>query len=229
MISYFDPLRELTMAAMILRMTLACICGGIIGIERDYKRRPAGMRTHILICLGAAVTTLTSQYLSFVQLYHTDIARLGAQVIAGVGFIGAGTIIVTKSQRVKGLTTAAGLWATAIVGLTIGAGFYEAGIDTTLLVLLAEMVLAKMEYRLYKNSSEINVLVKYSDRTCLNELLHMYQEKHVGIQNVEIFRPQGEQTQLCALFSLRMPKHYQTEELVKGTFGISGVFSVEEI
>ena len=90
---------------------LAVVCGGLIGLEREYKRRPAGFRTHILICLGAAMTTLTSQFLYLNLHYYTDMARLGAQVVAGIGFIGAGAIIVTRRRRVKGLTTAAGLWA----------------------------------------------------------------------------------------------------------------------
>ena len=99
------PTRQLSRAAPIV---LAVLCGGLIGLEREYKRRPAGFRTHILICLGAAMTTLTSQHLYLNMGMYTDVSRLGAQVIAGVGFIGAGTIIVTKRQRVKGLTTAAG-------------------------------------------------------------------------------------------------------------------------
>mgnify|MGYP001108824559 CR=1 FL=1 len=125
MLKMLDPLREINFYSVAFRMILACICGGIIGIEREYKHRPAGFRTHILICLGASMTTMTSQYLSLVMNYTTDISRLGAQVISGIGFIGAGTIIVTKRQRVKGLTTASGLWTVAIVGLAIGAGFYE--------------------------------------------------------------------------------------------------------
>ena len=95
MLSCLDPLRELTLLSVTVRMVLASLCGGLIGVEREYKRRPAGFRTHILICLGAAMTTLTSQYLCMAH-YYTDAARLGAQVIAGVGFIGAGTIIVTR-------------------------------------------------------------------------------------------------------------------------------------
>ena len=144
MLSFFDPLRDLTFASIVLRMVLPCICGGLVGIEREFKRRPAGFRTHILICLGAAMTTLTSQYLALTGAY-TDITRLGAQVIAGIGFIGAGTIIVTRRQRVKGLTTAAGLWVSAIVGLCIGAGFFEGGVFATVLILLAEMVFSRLE------------------------------------------------------------------------------------
>ena len=108
MLPVFDGLRTVTLASVTVRMLLAVLCGGIIGIERAYKRRPAGFRTHILICLGAAITTLTSQYLYLNLHYYTDMARLGAQVVAGIGFIGAGTIVVTRQQRVKGLTTAAG-------------------------------------------------------------------------------------------------------------------------
>ena len=99
MLTLFDGLRDVTIWSVALRMVLAVICGGIIGIEREYKRRPAGFRTHILICLGAAMTTLTSQYLYLVLGQYTDMARLGAQVVAGIGFIGAGTIIVTRRQR----------------------------------------------------------------------------------------------------------------------------------
>ena len=126
MLSVFDGLRDVTTLSVFVRLACALICGGIIGIERSYKRRPAGFRTHILICIGAAITTLTSQYLYLNMHYFTDMARLGAQVVAGIGFIGAGTIIVTKRQRVKGLTTAAGLWTSGIIGLTFGGGFYEA-------------------------------------------------------------------------------------------------------
>ena len=107
MLSMFNGLRTVTMLSVTVRMLLAVACGGIIGIEREYKRRPAGFRTHILICLGAAMTTLTSQYLYLNMHYYTDMARLGAQVVAGIGFIGAGTIIVARRQSAKGLTAAA--------------------------------------------------------------------------------------------------------------------------
>ena len=120
MSEFLAPLREFNTASVILRMVLAVMCGGFIGVEREHKRRPAGFRTHTLVCLGAAMTTLTSQYL-LTSGWNTDPARLGAQVVAGIGFIGAGTIIVTRRRQVKGLTTAAGLWVSAIIGLAVGA------------------------------------------------------------------------------------------------------------
>ena len=107
MLSLFDGLREVTLASAFVRLTLAVLCGGIIGMERSYKRRPAGFRTHILICIGAAITTLTSQYLYLNMHYFTDMARLGAQVVAGIGFIGAGAIMVQR-HAVHGLTTTSG-------------------------------------------------------------------------------------------------------------------------
>lgn len=143
-----DSLRDVTFASTALRMLLAAVCGGVIGMERESKRRAAGFRTHILICLGASVTTLTSQYLLLNLHYFTDIGRLGAQVVAGIGFIGSGTIIVTRRQHIKGLTTAAGLFTSAIIGLAAGAGFYEGTIMATLLVLVVETLMAKVEYRI---------------------------------------------------------------------------------
>ena len=173
MSSMFDGLRDVTVLSITVRMVLAVICGGIIGIEREYKRRPAGFRTHILICLGATMTTLTSQFLYLNMHYYTDMARLGAQVVAGMGFIGAGTIIVTRRQRVKGLTTAAGLWTSAIVGLALGGGFYEGAIFATALILLAELLFSKLEYRMLENAPEVNLYMEYTGKPCLENVLKL--------------------------------------------------------
>ena len=230
MLSIFHGLREMTMLSITLRMVLAVVCGGIIGIEREYKRRPAGFRTHILICLGAAMTTLTSQYLYLVMHYHTDMARLGAQVIAGVGFIGTGAIIVTRRQRVKGLTTAAGLWTVAIIGLAIGSGFYEGAILTTALILLAELLISKMEYWILDSAPEINLYLEYSDKSCLEQVLTLYRERKLKILNMEITRPQGsEQQNACAIFTLRLHKKYKAEQMLMEVRTIPGVFTAEEL
>lgn len=188
MITLFAPLRGFSIAALCLRMVLAFMCGGLVGIEREYKRRPAGFRTHILICMGAAMTTLTSQYLYLEMNYQTDIARLGAQVIAGIGFIGAGTIIVTRRQRIKGLTTAAGLWATAIIGIALGAGFYEGGLLTTVLILTVELLLSKVGYLLLEHTPELNIYVEYKDWTCLEHVIQTLQNRGIRVLNMEAMR-----------------------------------------
>ncbi len=102
MLKMLDPLREINFYSVAFRMILACICGGIIGIEREYKHRPAGFRTHILICLGASMTTMTSQYLSLVMNYTTDISRLGAQVISGIGFMRLSMLDELVKSRISG-------------------------------------------------------------------------------------------------------------------------------
>ena len=230
MLSVFDSLRDVNMVSITVRMVLAVLCGGIIGIEREYKRRPAGFRTHILICLGAAMTTLTSQFLYLELHYYTDMARLGAQVVAGVGFIGAGTIIVTQRQRVKGLTTAAGLWASAIIGLAIGGGFYEGALFATFLIILAELLFSKLEYRMLENAPEINLYMEYTDRSCLEQVLKLYREKNVKVLNMEITRATGsEHHNACAIFSLRLNKKCKVELLLDAIHRVEGVAAVEEL
>ena len=230
MISIFDTLRDMTFLSVCVRMLLATVCGGIIGMEREYKRRPAGFRTHILICLGAAMTTLTSQYLFLEMHYYTDTARLGAQVIAGIGFIGAGTIIVTRRQRVKGLTTAAGLWTAAIVGLALGSGFYEGGIFVTSLILLAELVFSKLEHRILRNAPEVNLYLEYLDKPCLDTVLRLLKEQNVKVLDLEITRAEGtEKHHACAIFSLRLHKKVRLEQLLVAIEGIDGTILVEEL
>lgn len=230
MLSIFDSLRGLSLEAMMIRMLLAVLCGSIIGIEREFKRRPAGFRTHILICMGASITTLTSEYLLLVMNMNTDPARLGAQVIAGIGFIGAGTIIVTRHQRVKGLTTAAGLWAVAIVGLCIGSGFYEGAIMTTLLILIAEALFARVEYWIMRSSPEINILLEYRDAKSLDELLQKFRTNNVKLLHLEITRTQAnDKRNACAILELRLPKKYKIKDLMETVHGCEGVFSVEEL
>lgn len=223
-------LRDVTLLSVAVRMLLAVVCGGLIGIEREYKRRPAGFRTHILICLGAAMTTLTSQYLYLELNYYTDMARLGAQVIAGIGFIGAGTIIVSRNQRVKGLTTAAGLWTAAIIGLALGSGFYVGALMTTFLVLLAELVFSKLEYRILHSSPEVNLYMEFTNRQCLEDVLALCRERQLKTLNLEITRsPDSDEHNACAIFSLRLNKQVKVDQLLGLITAVPGVVSVEEL
>ncbi|MBQ3104519.1 MAG: MgtC/SapB family protein [Lachnospiraceae bacterium] len=230
MISLFNGLRGVTILSVGVKMLLAVLCGGVIGIEREYKRRPAGFRTHILVCLGGCMTTLTSLYLFLVMHYNTDIARMGAQVIAGIGFIGAGTIIVTGRQRVKGLTTAAGLWASAIVGLSIGAGYYEGAVATTLGILVAEIFFSRWESRVLDRVPIINLYLEYTDREILDRVLALYRGEKVKILHMEITRNTGNNKHnACAIFSLLLNKNIRPEKLIEMVGGIEGTISVEEL
>ncbi len=220
---------ELDWISVTVRLALAVICGGIIGIEREHKRRPAGFRTHILICLGAAMTTLTSQFLVLELGLYTDMARLGAQVVAGIGIIGAGTIIVTKRRQVKGLTTAAGLWTAAIVGLCCGAGYVEGAVITTVVVILAELILARLEYFIISNARAFNMYVEYTESGKLGNIIDLIKRKGGYIIDMEITKNASEGRNPCAIFSLRTPRKTSHQELMGLIARLDGVVSVEEL
>lgn len=228
MFEFLTPLRGVSMGSVGLRMLLAVLCGGIIGLERTFRRRPAGFRTHMLICLGAAMTTLTSQFLALHMNYETDAARLGAQVVAGIGFIGAGTIIVTRHQRVRGLTTAAGMWTAAIVGLSLGAGFYEGGITVTVLILMAELVFSKVERLALRKSPEINLYIRYDDSAAMERILNYLRDHRIQVLSMEITREKGsEKHKATAIFLLRLNKRISRTALPAHLSDIDGVASVE--
>lgn len=231
MLHIFDFAREMNTLAVAFRLVLAVLCGGLIGIEREYKRRPAGFRTHILICLGAAMTTLTSQYMFLTMHLYTDVARLGAQVVAGIGFIGAGTIIVTNRQRVKGLTTAAGLWTSAIIGLVCGAGYVECAIFATLMVLVAELLLVKIEYRFARKLTDVNLYVEYYKAETIENIVRVIREKRIKMSGLEISRVTDEdgRHRYSAVATMQVNKRKLDDELVKSLTDLENVLAVEEL
>lgn len=216
-------------AGAFVRMVLAVICGGLIGIEREYKRRPAGFRTHILICLGASMTTLVSQYLYLEMDMFTDLGRLGAQVIAGIGFIGAGTIIVTRRRQVKGLTTAAGLWVAAIIGLAIGAGYVEAAVLATVMILLVELLLSRLEWFVMSTAKTLNLYVEYREVGALMEMTEYLRTHNVQVGDLQVTKSGADTQNPCAIFSLELPRKMTQDKLMTALAGIGGVVSVEEL
>lgn len=231
MLSCFDFVREMNLLSITVRLVLAVVCGGVIGIEREYKRRPAGFRTHILICLGAAVTTLTSQFLYLTMNMYTDIARLGAQVVAGIGFIGAGTIIVTNQQRVKGLTTAAGLWTSAIIGLVCGAGYVECAVFATLMVMFAELLLIKIEYRFARSVNDVNLYIEYLKAESIENIIRLMREKRVKMSGLEITRVTAEDGRhhYNAVLTVQASKEQLDKDILKSITQLENVLSVEEL
>lgn len=225
-----EQLRVLTTETTLLRMVMAVVCGGLIGMEREFKRRPAGFRTHILICMGAAMTTMTGQYLAWYTAFPTDPSRLGAQVIAGIGFIGAGTILVTKHRRVRGLTTAAGLWTAAVVGLALGCGFYEGAVLTTILILSAELLFSRLEYRLLQNTSEISIYVEYTALDGLEQILQRFREKRIRVLNMEITNPsQNDRHNASVIFFLRLHKRAGAERILESIRSLESVVTAIEL
>ncbi len=163
-------LRSLTYGAIAIRITMAIVLGGIIGMERGMKNRPAGLRTYMLVCMGACIVMVTNQYIY--QVYQTgDPVRLGAQVISGIGFLGAGTIIVTPRNQIKGLTTAAGLWASACVGLALGIGLYEVAILGSFSIFMIFTLLHELDFRIRQNTRQLEAYVELKDGATIRDFL----------------------------------------------------------
>lgn len=225
----YEMLTEYNTVSVLVRLTLAVVIGGLIGIERGRKRRPAGFRTHMLVCLGAAMTMLISQHV-WMQGYTTDMSRLGAQVVNGIGFLGAGTILITGRQQIKGLTTAAGLWASACIGLAIGAGFYVGAVCGFLFIWMTITLLSRMESRLIASARNMNIYMEYSDSAVLGQVIDNIKKLNVKIYDVEITKNRAvDGFSTGAIVSLRLPRALPHAVIMAEIASSDGVRGVEEL
>lgn len=179
--------REITYLSVVVRMVAAIFVGGLIGLERGMKNRPAGLRTYMLVCVGACLIMLTNQYI-YQFTGAGDPMRLGAQVVSGIGFLGAGTIIVTKHNQIRGLTTAAGLWASAGVGLALGIGFYEAAMTASVGIYVILSILQRWEHRLHKKMRLLDVYIELDNTISLHEFTQNIRALSLKIEGVH-FEP----------------------------------------
>ncbi len=222
-------LRELNWISIVLRLALAIICGGIIGIERGRKGRTAGFRTHVLVCIGAALTVLTNQYM--MQYFGGgDPARLGAQVINGIGFLGAGTIIVTGRHKVKGLTTAAGLWACACMGLAIGIGFYEAAIAACVLILFVNSALHRMDNYVVSKSKVVEIYVEFGTVEDISGFIGKMRATDIRVSEIEITKnTNSADSSVAAVMLLRSNVKRDHAEILAMASDVKGAKFVEYI
>lgn len=170
---------------ILIRVVAATVLGGVIGLDRGMKHRGAGTKTITVVCLGATLVMLTEQY---IQMYFPGLAnmnRMAAQVISGVGFIGVGTIIISR-HRVRGLTTAATLWASACVGLAVGIGFVEGGILITAMMLISLHVLPYVERFAARHSHYCNVFMDLENSRDLHIVIQKLKEADVVIDSMDI-------------------------------------------
>ena len=221
-------LREVTYLAVALRIFAAVIVGGILGLERGMKNRPAGLRTYMLVCVGACVVMLTNQYIY--QVFGSgDPVRMGAQVVSGIGFLGAGTIIVTRRNQIKGLTTAAGLWSAAGVGLALGVGFYEAAIVGTVAVFFVMTLLQRMDNKLHRRSRRLEAYIELSGIS-LGDFLRTMREAEIEVSDVQ--RESGEEETdgvRAYVATLKGQKRQNHAELMAKVLEVPGVVFVEEL
>ena len=236
-----DYFRELNFASVVLRLALAMLTGGMIGLERIRKRRPAGFRTYMLVCLGASLTMLLSQYESTMLATHwaglaeeiglkTDVSRFGAQVINGIGFLGAGTIIVTGHQEVKGLTTAAGLWASACMGLAVGAGFYECVLLACPLIFLCMRLFPLIDAFILENARDINLYVEFESLDNIREITSRIKAQGGQILDIELERGQGKWgLHPSAVFAVRLHPHQRHTQMLSALSGLDFIYIIEDM
>lgn len=227
---WLDSLRGASLAALVIKLVLAVILGGSIGLERGRKRRPAGFRTHILVCMGATLAMCISRYCVEVLGITVDVSRLGAQVINGIGFLGAGTIIVTRRQEVKGLTTAAGLWACACMGLAVGAGFFECAIIAFAAIILSTTLLDKIEKMITSRSRNMNINVMVTETTVIASVHEVLRGMNVKIFDSEITNVRELANESPnVVIETQLSRRRPHVEIIAALAAIDGVISVEEL
>ena len=181
-----EYLRDLNVVSISLRILLSILIGGILGVERGRKNRPAGLRTYILVCLGSALVMMTNQYV-YVTFETGDPVRLGAQVISGIGFLGAGTIVLTGRNKIMGITTAAGLWAAACSGLAIGIGFYAGAILGGLAIAFTVSGLLRFDIWIRKKSMYLDLYIEYNvEKGNFSGFLQYAREHDFEVSNIRV-------------------------------------------
>lgn len=234
-------LRYLSIESVILRLCLALVFGGAIGLEREKKNSPAGFRTYMIVCLGATLTMILGQYeLSMIQTQwlsqadvagtKTDITRFAAQVINGVGFLGAGSILITGRQQIKGLTTAASLWASACMGLVIGASFYECAFLAFFLIMSVMRLLPRVEAFLIETARNMNIYVELFALEGINEVIGCLKALDIQIYEVDIERGKKSQDKHPnAVFSVRLSKQQSHTKVMAALSKLECISVIKEI
>lgn len=223
-----DVLYELNIHSVVFRVILALFCGGLIGFERSRKNRPAGFRTYMIVCISSALVMMTNEYI-YIK-YGGDPARLGAQVISGIGFLGAGTIIVTSRSQVKGLTSAAGLWASACLGLAIGIGFYYGALIVAAAVFLIITFLKKIDIWVLSSNKMISIYISFSGINYFDNFIGFCYKNKFKVHNIEITKdPNFKESTVIAIISLEAERRTNHVELIKKFSSNEGVIHIEEI
>ena len=240
MTEMLDYLRQLNTASLVLRLSLAMLCGGLIGFERERKRLPAGFRTYMLVCLGAALTMLLSQYESLMLStqwnalaqeigIRTDVSRFGAQVINGIGFLAAGTILVTAHQQVRGLTTAAGLWASACMGLAIGAGFYECVMIALPLIYLCMRVFPLVDNAIQERARELTLYIEFESFDQIGTILSFLKAQSVKVLDVEVIhRREDPAHHASAFFLIHLLPEQTHAQIISSLTALEHIYTIEE-
>lgn len=222
--------RDLNLFSIVFRVLLAMLLSGILGYEREKKHRPAGFRTYMVVCLGSALAMMTGIYLNTLT-GNGDPGRIAAQVISGIGFLGAGTILVTKQNQVKGLTTAAGLWAVACLGLAVGAGFYTGAIGISIALWSSLRILRFVDKRIFAMSKNLHLYIEFSGINEVSHFISYAKENRCTISNMEMTRsknPDGS-VAVSAILTLHTPEVMPHAQVIETYGKQEGIIFIEEV
>lgn len=223
-------LQDLTIYSILLRSALAMLLGGILGYEREKKRRPAGFRTYMVVCLGSSLAMMTGIHLNDLT-GSGDPGRIAAQVISGIGFLGAGTILVTKQNQVRGLTTAAGLWAAACLGLALGAGFYSGAIIGFAGIWASLRILQIVDKHLYAHSKTMTLYVEFASISDVSCFIAYARSQNTTVSNLEMSRsknPDGTAS-VSATMILHFSETVSHPQAIELYGALDGVTFIEEV
>lgn len=213
---------------ILIRMTVSLVIGIAIGIDRGVKRRGGGARTTITVCLGATMVMLLEQYLEEIYPERLDISRIAAQVISGVGFLGAGSILVSGHQ-IKGLTSAASIWTCACIGLAVGIGFVDGAVLLTVMWLAGVHLAPYIEDRVYKHSRYMTLYVEVEDGKAITNVSRLLKDRNCFIDSFYVDKPKAKGQHFQIVVTLRMRKKRNREEFLHDLQSLKGVMSVDEI
>ncbi len=229
MLGYLEYLREINMASICVRIVLSLIIGGILGMERVRKNRPTGFRTYMLVCLGSTLVMMTNQYV-YQRFGSSDLTRMGAQVISGIGFLGAGTIIVTGRQQIKGIMTAAGMWTSACCGLAIGIGFYEGAIAGGIVVFLIMEFLERMEGVIRNHSQIMDVYLEFDGKKMFSNFLTYARNNEFEVSNIQMNKNKHmKESEMSVVLTLESRTKRTQEEMLSVISNMDGVDFIEKL
>ena len=223
-----QQLADITVLSIVVRILLSTFCAGTLGFERERHNQAAGFRTYIIVSDASALVMMTNIFVAGIG--ETDLVRMSASVITGLGFLGAGTIIITARQQVKGLTTAAGLWASACLGLAIGAGFYSCAFISMLFMIVCMYALPPLERRMTRRAHHMNISLEIESMEKLGSVVG-----HLHAQGARIFDFEVNRSGSAALpnflcqFSAVLPDRRDHPELLAELSALDGVILIEEI
>ena len=222
-------LTDITWLSVTVRILLAMLIGALLGIGRGRKRRPAGFRTYMLVCVGSAIVMMTNQYVF--QTYGVDdLVRMGAQVVSGIGFLGAGTIILTGKNQVRGITTAAGLWTAACCGLAVGIGFYMGAVAGAATILIIMTLMQRVDSKIHAMATTLEVYVEFERETPFSNFIKYAREHGFDVSDIQLSKSAvRSESFVSAIITLECKHPMQHSQMLMQLSGADGVLFMEEV